>query len=99
MNNNKTYNPKNILVTGGASFIGTNFVHYWLNEFPDNRVVVLDALTYAGNVENLKPAEGNTNFRFVHADILYYEKAVKLLRKKISTPLFIFLQSHMLIVQ
>lgn len=44
----KTYTPKNLLVTGGAGFIGANFVHYWLTKYPGNRVIVLDALTYAG---------------------------------------------------
>ena len=40
----------NVLITGGAGFIGANFVHYWLEKYPDDRVVVLDALTYAGNL-------------------------------------------------
>lgn len=41
--------PRRLLVTGGAGFIGSNFVHYWCELYPDDRVVVLDALTYAGN--------------------------------------------------
>ncbi len=45
----------NLLVTGGAGFIGANFVHYWVNAHPDDRIVVLDALTYAGNRHNLEP--------------------------------------------
>ena len=68
MNNQHT--PKNILVTGGAGFIGSNFVHYWLEQYPAERVIVLDALTYAGNRANLAAAESNPNFRFVHGDIL-----------------------------
>ena len=44
---------KSILVTGGAGFIGSNFVHYMINKYPDYRILVLDALTYAGNLENL----------------------------------------------
>ena len=64
-----TYQPKQLLVTGGAGFIGTNFVHYWLASYPDTRIVVLDALTYAGRYENLQILEGQTNFRFVHGDI------------------------------
>ncbi|HIL03183.1 MAG TPA: dTDP-glucose 4,6-dehydratase [Candidatus Thioglobus autotrophicus] len=95
MSNNNQYCPTNILVTGGAGFIGSNFVHYWLKEYPTNRVVVLDALTYAGNVENLKPAEGNPNFRFVHADILDYDNTVKLLREeKIDTIVHFAAESH-----
>ncbi len=60
---------KNILVTGGAGFIGSNFVHYLLGQHSDYRVVVYDKLTYAGRLENLKPAEGNPRFAFVHSDI------------------------------
>jgi dTDP-glucose 4,6-dehydratase len=58
-----------ILVTGGAGFIGANFVHYWLRHHPDDRIVVLDALTYAGNRANLEAAEGNPHYRFVQGDI------------------------------
>ena len=58
-----------ILVTGGAGFIGANFVHYQLREHPDDRVVCLDALTYAGNLENLTEALKDSRFRFVKGDI------------------------------
>lgn len=58
-----------ILVTGGAGFIGSNFVHYILKTYPEDEVVVLDALTYAGNLENLQAAEENPKFRFVRGDI------------------------------
>jgi dTDP-glucose 4,6-dehydratase len=58
-----------LLVTGGAGFIGTNFVHYWLREHPADFVVVLDALTYAGNLANLDPVSELANFRFVHGNI------------------------------
>ena len=54
-----------ILVTGGAGFIGTNFVYYQLQHHPEDRVVCLDALTYAGNLENLTEALKNPRFRFV----------------------------------
>lgn len=60
---------RKMLVTGGAGFIGTNFVHHWLAKYPDDRVVVLDALTYAGDIENLAQVRGNPNFRFVHGNI------------------------------
>lgn len=60
---------RKLLVTGGAGFIGANFVHYWLAEHPDDRIVVLDALTYAGNLDSLKDAVGKPQFRFVHGDI------------------------------
>lgn len=59
----------NLLVTGGAGFIGANFVHYWLARHPGDRLVVLDALTYAGRRESLAAAFKNPAFRFVHGDI------------------------------
>ncbi|BAY75065.1 dTDP-glucose 4,6-dehydratase [Nostoc linckia NIES-25] len=60
---------RRLLVTGGAGFIGANFVHHWCQAYPDDRVVVLDALTYAGNRLNLTAVEGRENFRFVQGDI------------------------------
>lgn len=59
----------NLLVTGGAGFIGTNFVHYWLRSHPADTVIVLDALTYAGNRQSLAAIESNSRFTFVHGDI------------------------------
>jgi dTDP-glucose 4,6-dehydratase len=58
-----------LLVTGGAGFIGSNFGHYWLAQNRATQVVVLDALTYAGNRDNLSALEGQANFHFVHGDI------------------------------
>jgi dTDP-glucose 4,6-dehydratase len=58
-----------LLVTGGAGFIGANFVSYWLDRHPHDRVVVLDSLTYAGNRASLAAAEGQSAFRFVQGDI------------------------------
>lgn len=59
----------NILVTGGAGFIGSNFVFHMLETYPDYRIVCLDALTYAGNSATLKDVMSNENFRFVKGDI------------------------------
>ncbi|MDY6782941.1 MAG: dTDP-glucose 4,6-dehydratase [Cyanobacteriota bacterium] len=59
----------NLLITGGAGFIGSNFVRYWCKKYPRDRVVVLDALTYAGNQQNLSTLEGQNSFRFVRGDI------------------------------
>lgn len=58
-----------ILVTGGAGFIGGNFVHYMVNKYPEDEIVNLDLLTYAGNLETLKPVEDKPNYKFVHGDI------------------------------
>jgi dTDP-glucose 4,6-dehydratase len=61
--------PRHILITGGAGFIGSNFVHHWCEHYPDDRVVVLDALTYAGNRQNLATLEEQGRIRFVVGDI------------------------------
>lgn len=58
-----------LLVTGGAGFIGSNFILYWLKKYPQDKIVNLDKLTYAGNLENLKSVEKNPNYEFVHGDI------------------------------
>jgi len=62
-----------MLVTGGAGFIGSNFIHYVLNKYPDYEVVNFDKLTYAGNLENLKEFEDHPNYSFVKGDILNSE--------------------------
>lgn len=58
-----------LLVTGGAGFIGSNFILYWMRNYPDDFIVNLDKLTYAGNLENLKSVENNPNYKFIHGDI------------------------------
>jgi dTDP-glucose 4,6-dehydratase len=60
---------RRILVTGGAGFIGSNFVRFWIRHHPEDRVVNLDRLTYAGNLENLSDIAGHRAYRFVHGDI------------------------------
>ena len=59
----------NIIVTGGAGFIGSNFVYYQLENHPEDRIICLDKLTYAGNLSTLEAAMKLPNFRFVKADI------------------------------
>lgn len=63
----------NILVTGGAGFIGSNFINYMLAERDDITIVNLDKLTYAGNLENLKLSEGKKNYHFIKGDICNHE--------------------------
>lgn len=60
---------KNILITGGAGFIGSHLVRLMVNKYPDYHIINLDVLTYAGNLENLKDVEGQPNYSFVKADI------------------------------
>jgi len=60
---------RRLLVTGGAGFIGSNFIRYWLGKYPGDRVVNLDALTYAGNLESLADMETAPGYRFVQGDI------------------------------
>ncbi|OGK41475.1 dTDP-glucose 4,6-dehydratase, partial [Candidatus Roizmanbacteria bacterium RIFCSPLOWO2_01_FULL_37_13] len=58
-----------LLVTGGAGFIGSNFILYWLKKYPKDKIINLDKLTYAGNLENLKSVEKNPNYKFTQGDI------------------------------
>ena len=58
-----------ILVTGGAGFIGGNFCHYMVDKYPNYKIITLDALTYAGNMETLEPIMNEPNFKFVKGDI------------------------------
>jgi len=75
-----THQPQSLLVTGGAGFIGANFVHYWMQRYPTHRVTVLDALTYAGNIENLASLREQPHFRFVQGDIRDFDTIAQALR-------------------
>lgn len=60
---------KKILITGGAGFIGANFVHYMLDKYKDYKIINLDKLTYAANLDNLIDVEDNPNYKFVKGDL------------------------------
>lgn len=73
---------KKILVTGGAGFIGGNFVHYMLKKYNDYKIICVDALTYAGNMETLEPVLNNPNFKFIKADISDREAIFKIFEEE-----------------
>lgn len=70
-----------VLVTGGAGFIGSNFIHYWREIHPEDEVINLDKLTYAGNLENLKSLENDPKYRFVKGDICDRETVFPLVQE------------------
>ncbi len=72
---------KSFLVTGCAGFIGSNFVPYFLEKYPDYQIINLDLLTYAGNLDNLKEVEGNERYTFIHGDICDRELLKNLFNK------------------
>ena len=84
-----------LLVTGGAGFIGANFVQYWVQSYPDDKIVVLDALTYAGNQASLESLGSHAAFSFVHGDIKDRELVTKLLvDQKVDTIVHLAAESH-----
>jgi len=84
-----------LLITGGGGFIGANFVHYWIKSYPDDKVVVLDALTYAGNKANLELVKDHPGFLFIHGDIRDYDLVVNLLQdQEIDTIVHFAAESH-----
>lgn len=86
---------RRLLVTGGAGFIGANFVHYWLEQHPDDTLWVLDALTYAGNRDNLQALASHPRFHFVHANIGATDLVAALLRDHgIDTLVHFAAESH-----
>ncbi len=71
-----------VIVTGGAGFIGGNFIHHMVEKYPDYEVVCLDALTYAGNLETLEPVKGRPNFTFAKGDIADRESVYRLFEEE-----------------
>jgi dTDP-glucose 4,6-dehydratase len=90
-----TSRQRNLLVTGGAGFIGVNFVHYWNANHPRDVIVVLDALTYAGNRHSLANLDAGPGFRFVHGDIADTRLVQDMLRKhRVDTVVHFAAESH-----
>ncbi|WP_145149274.1 dTDP-glucose 4,6-dehydratase [Paenibacillus xylanexedens] len=83
-----------LLVTGGAGFIGSNFVMYMLNQHPDYEIINVDALTYAGNLENLKSLEGNQRHTFVKADITDAAEMDRLIGQGVDVVVNFAAESH-----
>jgi dTDP-glucose 4,6-dehydratase len=89
------FEPRNLLITGGAGFIGSNFVHHWLAHTKAGCVVVFDALTYAGNIDNLSGLDANPRFLFVRGDICDDAAVRGLLEKhQIDTLVHFAAESH-----
>ncbi len=82
-----------LLITGGAGFIGTNFVRYIINKYPDYQIINLDKLTYAGNLDNLRDLENNSNYQFVQGDICD-QKLVTDLVKQVDAIVHFAAESH-----
>ncbi len=89
------YTPHNVLVTGGAGFIGANFIHYYLKQDSQVNIVNLDLLTYAGSLENLRDVASHPRYQFFHGDILNAELVAKILREcNIDTIVHFAAESH-----
>ncbi|MDE6521299.1 MAG: dTDP-glucose 4,6-dehydratase [Muribaculaceae bacterium] len=88
-------NKKNILITGGAGFIGSHVVRLFVNKYPDYHIINLDKLTYAGNLANLKDIEDKPNYTFVRADIADLEEMRRIVKEyKIDGIIHLAAESH-----
>ncbi len=83
-----------LFVTGGAGFIGANFILYWLKKYPNDEIVNFDALTYAGNLENLKSVEKNENYKFIKGDITRGEEVEEALADDTDIIVHFAAESH-----
>ena len=89
------FEPRNLFITGGAGFIGSNFVHHWLANTRGGRVVVFDALTYAGNIANLADVKSDSRYTFVRGDICDEAAVSSLLQQhEIDTLVHFAAESH-----
>jgi dTDP-glucose 4,6-dehydratase len=87
-------NTLKLLVTGGAGFIGSNFIHYVRREHPDYEIINVDLLTYAGNLDNLVGIEGTPGYRFVHADIADRQAMEPIFREGVDVVVNFAAESH-----
>ena len=86
---------RNIIITGGAGFIGSHVVRLFVNKYPDYHIINIDKLTYAGNLENLKDIEARENYTFVKADICDFEKMLKIIHDfKVDGIIHLAAESH-----
>ena len=86
---------KRILITGGAGFIGSHVVRFFSNKYPNYKIINLDLLTYAGNLENLKDVEKNENYKFIKADICNYESVKNIFKnEEVSHVIHLAAESH-----
>ncbi|WDH82201.1 dTDP-glucose 4,6-dehydratase [Paenibacillus urinalis] len=83
-----------LLVTGGAGFIGSNFILYMIKEHPDYEIINVDSLTYAGNLENLRSVESNPKYRFLKADITDTNKMEELIEQDVDIVVNFAAESH-----
>ena len=89
---------KNIIITGGAGFIGSHVVRLFVNKYPEYKIVNLDKLTYAGNLANLKDIEDKPNYKFVKMDICDFNGVLKLMQDEQVDGIIIWLPKAMLTV-
>src|SRR5579863_4744319 len=90
-----SFEPRSVFITGGAGFIGANFVRHWLSKTQEGRVVVFDALTYAGNIDNLAGLDKDPRYLFVKGDICDESRVSELLeRHHIDTLVHFAAESH-----
>jgi dTDP-glucose 4,6-dehydratase len=85
---------RNIVITGGAGFIGSHVVRLFVNRYPEYNIINLDKLTYAGNLANLKDVEDKPNYKFVKMDICDFDAFYQLLQNEKNDVSFILLQSR-----
>ena len=86
---------RSIIITGGAGFIGSHVVRLFVNKYPDYKVINLDKLTYAGNLDNLKDIEDKPNYKFVKMDICDFEGVLKLMQdEKVDGIIHLAAESH-----